>query len=369
MSARVPFFDLKQQYQAIREEMDREFAEVFAGGQFIGGDFIKAFEQEWANALNVSHCVALGNGTDALFVALKTLKLAPGDEVITPAWSWISSSETISLAGGKPVFADADEFFTVNVEELKKKRSHKTRGVVVVHLYGQPAGIDAIAEWCRQNGLFLIEDCAQAHLTTLHGKPVGTWGDMGTFSFYPTKNLGAYGDAGAVVAQRAELAEYARRFANHGGLSKDDHPMEGMNSRMDVLQAVALRVKLKYVAGWNDKRRTNAALYHELLGNVPQIVLPKIRQGAVHTFHVYAIRAQNRNELKDYLQQQGIETQIHYPKALPFDPAYQQMGHIPSDFPMAARFQNEVLSLPVYPELTEEQIYFVSKQIKNFYSP
>ncbi len=368
MTVQVPFFDLKQQYQALREELDTEFAKVFTEGLFVGGAFVKSFEQDWAKALNVPFCVAMGNGTDALFVALKTLKILPGDEVITPAWSWISTSETITLAGGKPVFADADEYFTVNVEELEKRRTHKTRGVIVVHLYGQPVDVDAIATWCRQHNLFLIEDCAQAHLTTLNGKPVGTGGDIGTFSFYPTKNLGAYGDAGALVTKNPELAEYARRFANHGGLSKDDHPMEGMNSRMDVLQAVTLQVKLKYLADWNDKRKANAAFYHQQLEGLEGIVLPKIRPGAGHTFHLFVIRAQQRDELKDFLQQQGIETQIHYLKALPFEPAYRYQNNTYSDFPMAARLQQEVLSLPIYPELTTQQIQWVSEQIIKFYS-
>jgi dTDP-4-amino-4,6-dideoxygalactose transaminase len=367
MLLRVPFFDLKSQYALFQKEIDQAIAAVFSQGQFIGSESVRSFEVNFARKLGVNHCLGVGNGTDALFVSLKTLGIGAGDEVITPAWSWISSAETITMTGATPVFADVDGYFTISVESIAGKITKRTKAVIAVHLYGQTADMAAIVKFCKTHGLFLIEDCAQAHFSSIDQSYAGCWGDIAAFSFYPTKNLGAYGDGGAVVTNDSVLAERTRRFANHGGLSKDDHTIEGMNSRLDSIQAAVLNVKLKYIEAWNGQRVENARLYMELLSEVFQLTLPSTREKSVHTFHLYVIRAQARDQLKFYLLEKGIETQIHYPKPLPFEPAYKYLNQIESDFPMAAKLQHEVLSLPIYPELGRTHIEYVAGHIKNFY--
>jgi dTDP-4-amino-4,6-dideoxygalactose transaminase len=319
--------------------------------------------------LDTKNCISVGNGTDALTVAIAQLGIQNWDEVLTPAFSWISSSETISLCGAKPVFIDIHpETYTIDPDLIESKITEKTKGIVVVHLYGQAAHISRIKEICKKHNLFLIEDCAQAHLTAEGEKYAGTFGDAGAFSFYPTKNLGAYGDAGCIVTNNDELAEKMRRFANHGALEKDDHLIEGMNSRMDTIQAAVLLAKLPHLKAWNEKRRQHAELYNSLLKDVEEIKPPFVRPNTTHTFHIYAIRATRRDDLKKYLLEKGIQTIIHYPKALPNLPAYQYLHHRPDDFPVASRFQDETLSLPIYPELTADQIEYVSLNIRDFYS-
>ena len=327
------------------------------------------FEKSFSRLYQSGFCIGVGNGTDALFLSLKALDLKEGDEVITPAHSWISTAETITLAGAKPVFADVDSsFFTVTPETIGKKINAKTKAVIVVHLYGQAAPIKSIAKLCKENNLFLIEDCSQAHLTAEENQLVGKVGAAGTFSFYPTKNLGAYGDAGCIIASDIELAVKIRRLANHGGLHKDEHFMEGTNSRLDSLQAAFLSAKLKHLSEWTEKRIQNAALYYSLLKNVQEIVLPYVRPDTKHSFHLFVIIAKKRDELKSFLQSQGIQTMIHYPTALPFEPAYAHLKHTREDFPVSFRLSQEILSLPIYPELSEAQIIYVSEKIKEFYS-
>lgn len=364
---RVPFVDLKGQYALVQPELEEAFKNIFLQGLFVGGDGVSSFEEKLAAKLGARHCVGVGNGTDALFLSLKALDIGPGDEVITPAWSWISSSETISQTGATAVFADADEFYTITVTEVEKKLTKKTRAVIAVHLYGQVADVAKLGELCKRHDLFLIEDCAQAHFSKMGSANAGTFGDVAAFSFYPTKNLGAYGDAGAVVTRHSQLAEKVRRLANHGGLSKDEHLMEGFNSRLDPLQAAALSVKLNHIESWNDKRRFHASIYKSHLFGIGDLVLPLVRQETTHSFHLFVIRTTQRDNLKQFLHESGIETQIHYPRALPFEPAYQHLRLQVHDFPLAAKLQSEVLSLPVYPELTEAQILYVCNTIKKFY--
>jgi len=364
----VPFADLAIQYKKLKPEIDQAISEVLDAGNFIGGKPVKDFEQNFASLCQVKNCVAIGNGTDGLFLALKALGVGPGDEVITPAWSWISTSEVITLAGATPVFADVDSsYFTITPEHVKDKITSRTKAVIVVHLYGQVAEVNEIKALCIQSNLFFIEDCSQAHLSSDQGTIAGTTGDCGVFSLYPTKNLGAYGDAGCVITSHDQLAEKIRRWANHGGLSKDDHVMEGFNSRMDTIQAAILNVKLKYLEEWNTVRIRNAKLYFENLSGISSIVLPGLRIGTVHTFHLFVIRIAERDELKSYLERRGVQTAIHYPKALPFEPAYDYLSQELSDFPVSSNFQNTVLSLPISPEITEEQVLYVCGMIKSFY--
>ena len=365
---KVPFASLAEQYLEIKPEIDQVIREVLSGGSFVGGKHTSEFENNFANLCKVKNCVGVGNATDALFLSLKALGIKPSDEVITPAWSWISTAEVITLCGAKTVFADVhQEYFTVTPESIIEKITSKTKAVIIVHLYGQVAETRAIKKLCDRNNLFLIEDCSQAHLSKEDEHMAGSIGDCGIFSFYPTKNLGAYGDGGCVITNDNGLAERVRRFANHGGLTKDEHLFEGTNSRLDTLQAAILNVKLKYLSDWNKKRITNASLYIQNLSDIGEIVLPIVREGTTHTFHQFVIKASNRAELKLFLAKQDVETVIHYPKALPFEPAYKYLNHVEIDFPISAMLQNQALSLPIQPELSKDQILYVCKLIKSFY--
>jgi dTDP-4-amino-4,6-dideoxygalactose transaminase len=364
----VPFVDLKVQYQSLKPEIDAAIQSVIDNTAFIGGKYVEAFEKTYAQKYGVKHCVSCANGTDAIYIALKALGIGPGDEVITVANSWISTSETITQTGAGPVFVDIDEYFHINPAKIEKKITKKTKAVIPVHLYGQPAAIDAIKRICDAHGLPLIEDCAQSHFATFGGRYAGTFGLAGTFSFYPGKNLGAYGDAGALITNDDDFARKARLFANHGSLQKHIHEIEGINSRLDAIQAVVLSVKLKRIDEWNKARHAHGLKYNALLSGIAGVKCPKVRDNAFHIFHVYSLRAPDRDKLADYLKSNGISTGIHYPTALPFMPAYSYLKHKPSDFPVAYECQGEILSLPMYPELSDGQIEYVAQTIKEFYA-
>lgn len=363
----IPFVDLKAQHHSLKTEIDQAIQSVIAETAFIKGKYVDKFENDYADEYGVKHCISVGNGTDAIYVALRALGIGPGDEVITVANSWISTSETISNTGARVVFVDIEpDFYTIDVKQIEEKITPKTKAIIPVHLYGQPAGVDAIKEICNKHGLFLIEDCAQAHFAKYKGQVVGTFGIAGTFSFYPGKNLGAYGDAGAIITNDDDFATKARMFANHGALKKHQHEIEGINSRMDGLQAAILNVKLPYIHKWNRRRFENAQLYSRLLSEVKDINVPPIRENSEHIFHLYVIRTSSRNELRNYLDEKGIATGIHYPTALPFLPAYKYLNHTPQDFPIASKYQDQILSLPMFPELTAKQIEYTAKSIQLF---
>jgi dTDP-4-amino-4,6-dideoxygalactose transaminase len=364
----VSFVDLKVQYQSLKAEIDSAIQSVIDNTAFIGGKYVEAFEQAYAKKYGVKRCISCANGTDAIYIALKALGIGPGDEVITVANSWISTSETITQAGARPVFVDIDQFFHIDPVKVEKKITKKTRAVIPVHLYGQPAAIDAIKRICDAHGLPLIEDCAQSHFATFGGQYAGTFGLAGTFSFYPGKNLGAYGDAGALITNDDDFARKARLFANHGSLQKHVHEIEGINSRLDAIQAVVLSVKLNRIDDWNRARHAHGLKYNSLLSSIPAVKCPKLRDNAFHIFHVYSLRAPRRDELANYLKSKGISTGIHYPTALPFMPAYSYLKHKPSDFPVAHECQGEIISLPMYPELSDGQIEYVAQTIKEFYA-
>lgn len=364
----VPFVDLKLQYLSLKKEIDSAVLYVMENTTFVGGEPLTSFENNFAAACRIKHCIGVGNGTDALYIILRSLGITAGDEVITVANSWISTSETISQCGAKPIFVDIEpDYYTIDVSKIEEKITAKTKAIIPVHLYGQMAEIDKISAICKKHNLFLIEDCAQAHLAEYKAVKAGTTGIASAFSFYPGKNLGAYGDGGAIITNDDSLASRMRMFANHGALIKHQHQIEGINSRLDTIQAAILNVKLPHLQMWNKQRLTNALLYNQLLADVPQIITPKFRPEATHIFHLYVIRAQKRNELIDYLAEKGIQTQIHYPTILPLLPAYKYLNHKPSDFPIAASYQDSILSLPMFPELKEEQIKFVAQSIKAFY--
>ena len=364
---KIPFVDLHAQYLSIKPQIDAAIAEVITQSAYIRGAHVDGFEQAWAETLGVKHCVSCANGTDALYVAMRGLGIKPGDEVITTAHYWISTSETITQAGGRVVFCDTDnETFTIDPALIEAKITSRTVGIIPVHLYGQPADMDAVMAIAKKHKLWVIEDCAQAHLARYQGRLVGTFGQAATFSFYPGKNLGAYGDAGCLVTNEAGLADWTATFARHGG--KGDHVMEGINSRLDGLQAAVLSVKLPHLAAWTEGRRRVAARYDELLKGVGDLVLPQVARDRDHVYHLYVIRSEKRDALKKHLGDAGIATVLNYPKALPFYPAYAYLGAVPADFPVAFRNQSRILSLPIFPEMSDEMIVRVVSQIREFFN-
>jgi dTDP-4-amino-4,6-dideoxygalactose transaminase len=366
---KVPFVDLGVQYMSIKDKIDKAIASVISDTAFIGGNHVKEFEQNFASIYGVKHVVSCANGTDSLYIIMRMLGIGVGDEVITVANSWISSSETITQTGANPVFIDVNpSYFSLDETQLESKITSRTKALIAVHLQGQICEMDTIKKICDERGIYLIEDCAQSHFSEYKAKRAGLFGIAASFSFYPGKNLGAYGDAGCIITNDSSLAEKCTMYARHGALKKHQHQMEGINSRLDGLQAAILSAKLPYIAEWTDKRIVNAALYNYYLKGIEQISLPLVRPDTKHTFHLYVIRAKYRSSLMEHLTPLGIETAIHYPKALPNLQAYNYLGHTTADFPVASRLQEEILSLPMYPELTEEKIKYVAGSISDFYS-
>jgi dTDP-4-amino-4,6-dideoxygalactose transaminase len=364
----VPFVDLTAQYKSIQPAIDGAIQNVITDTAFIGGKYVKQFEQEFASLYGIKHIIPCANGTDSLYIIMKMLGVGAGDEVITVANSWISSSETITQTGAKPVFVDAHpQYYSLDETKLEAVITPRTKALIAVHLQGQVCDMDALVAICSKHKIHLVEDCAQSHFSEYKGARAGVTGIAGSFSFYPGKNLGAYGDAGCIATNDDALAEKCRMFANHGALKKPFHLIEGINSRMDGLQAAILSAKLPYILQWTEQRIANAALYHKYLDGIDQLIRPAIRPGTKHTYHLYVVRAQQRDALMQHLQANGVETAIHYPTPLPFLQAYAYLGHSRQDFPVAAQLQGEILSLPLFPELTEEQIQYVAGCIKQFY--
>jgi dTDP-4-amino-4,6-dideoxygalactose transaminase len=364
----IPFVDLKAQYKSIKEEIDKAICNVITETAFIGGKYVKDFEQQFAELLGVKHVISCANGTDSLYIIMKMLGIGTGHEVITAANSWISSSETITQTGAKPVFVDVHpEYFSMDEEQLESKITPHTKAVIVVHLQGQVCNLEKIVEVCQKRNIAVIEDCAQAHLSEYRGKKVGLFGIAGSFSFYPGKNLGAYGDAGCMVTNDDALAEKCRMYANHGALKKHHHHIEGINSRLDGLQASILSAKLPYLHQWTEARIDAAARYDGLLKDIPGINIPAKRPDTRHTYHLYVVRAERRDELAEFLKTKGIETAIHYPTPLPLLPAYKYLQGRPENFPVAAAHQPRILSLPIFPEITEAQQEYVANTIRSFY--
>ena len=330
------------------------------------GIYLARFEESFARFCGVKHAIATNNGTTALHLALVALGVGPGDEVIVPTLSYIATANAVRYCGATPVLIDCDEeTLNIDVLAIESKMTPRTRAIIPVHLYGQPADMEAIIAIARKHKLWVIEDCAQAHLARCNGQVVGTFGDIATFSFYPGKNLGAYGDAGCAVTNDDHLADWMATFARHGG--KGEHTMEGINSRMDGLQATILNVKLPYLLAWTGARRRVAARYDELLNGVGGIVTPKVALDRDHVYHLYVIRTEKRDALRKDLTNAGIATVLNYPKALPFYPAYAYLSHAPQDFPVAYANQSRILSLPIYPEMTEEMIAYIVDRIESFF--
>ena len=366
-SGGVPFADLYAQYQSIKEDVDSVIAAVIRGSAFIRGPYVQKFEEQFAAAIGTSYCVSCANGTDSLYIAMQALGVKPGDEVIVPAHSWISTSETVTQAGATVVFCDTDErTFTIDPQKIGEHVTSRTVGIIPVHLYGQPADMDAVLEVARTRRLWVLEDCAQAHLARYKGKTVGTFGAAASFSFYPGKNLGAMGDAGAIVTNDPALAERMAMFARHGGLNKGSHVIEGINSRLDGLQAAVLSVKLPHLPGWTVRRQEIAAEYDRRFAGVKSLAIPAVAPGREHVYHLYVIRHESRDALAAVLAKAGVQTVINYPTALPFLPAYSRFGHTSEQFPHAHYNQSRVLSLPIFPEMSSRQIDSVVNSIEGF---
>jgi dTDP-4-amino-4,6-dideoxygalactose transaminase len=363
----VPFADLQLQYQSIKAEIDGAVAAVIRDSAFIRGPYVDAFEREFAAAAVAGHCVSCANGTDAIYLALRALKVQPGDEVITSAHSWISTSAMITHAGARPVFCDTDgTTFTIDPAAIEAAITPRIVGIIPVHLYGQPADMDAIMAIAEKHKLWVVEDCAQAHLARYKGRAIGTFGAAATYSFYPGKNLGAMGDAGAIVTNDGKLAEQMTMLARHGGLVKHQHEIEGVNSRLDGLQAAILSAKLPHLEAWTKTRQEAASVYDAGLNQIEDVVVPDVAPDRTHVYHLYTIRHPRRDALVKHLSARGVQTAVNYPTALPLLPAYSRFNHRPEQFPNAYADQNRIVSLPMFAEITRAQQDEVIRLIREF---
>ena len=333
------------------------------------GEELKKFEEEFALFCNTKYAIGVANGSDALILALIACGISKGDEVITVPHTFIATTEAISNVGGRVVFVDINpQTYTIEPSKIEEKINEKTKAIIPVHLYGQPAEMDSIIELAKKYNLKVIEDAAQAHGAEYKEKKVGSIGNVGCFSFYPGKNLGAYGDAGMVVTDNRKIAEKVKLLRNHGRITKKyEHEIEGYSSRLDNLQAAILRVKLKYLNKWNDRRRKNAKRYNELLSSVSGIITPYEADYVKHVYHLYVLRIQWRDELREELKSKGIATGIHYPIPLHLQPAYKYLGYKERDFPVTEKASQKILSLPMFAELSDSQIDEIVKLIKNYY--
>jgi dTDP-4-amino-4,6-dideoxygalactose transaminase len=363
---KISFLDLKAQYESIKPEIDEAIKKVVDSQIFILGKELEEFEKEFAKYLGAKYVVGVNSGTDALILSLLALGIGKGDEVITPVNSFIATTTAITQVGATPVFVDCDpDTYQINVKEVEKKITKKTKAILPVHLYGAPAEIEELQEIVKRNSLFLVEDAAQAHGSTFNNQKLGSFGDLGAFSFYPGKNLGAYGDGGAIATNNSELYEKLLKLRNYGQSKKYFHDSFGLNSRLDEIQAAVLRVKLKHLDMWNEKRREIVKLYSDGLKNVKT---QKIIDGGQSNYYIFSIESDKRAQLQEYLSKQGIETLIHYPIPIHLQKANKHLGYRKGDFPVAEMNAEECLSLPVYPELKAENVKYICQVINKFYS-
>jgi dTDP-4-amino-4,6-dideoxygalactose transaminase len=372
MRMKIPFVDLATQYSNIKPEIDSAIQGVIDSLAFVGtskNPHVKAFERAFGEYAGARYCIACANGTDAIEIVLRAAGIGPGDEVLVPALTWIATAESVSHAGGKPVFVDIDpQTYTISPEDARAKITSKTRAILPVHLYGLPADMEAILSIAEEHHLLVFEDCAQAHGAAHQGKHVGTIGRAGTFSFFPGKNLGAYGDAGGIITDDQELADNARMICQHGQTTKKfEHKIEGRNSRMDGIQAAILSAKLPHLEEWTEARIAAARMYTEKLSGLP-VDLPACPEGSRHVYHLYAVMTEDRDALRGYLAEREISSGCQYPVALPFVEAYGDWGHRVEDFPVAHQVSGRVITLPVYPEITAEQVDRVAGAVREFFS-
>ena len=364
----VPMVDLKAQYRRIREDVDAAIARVVESAEFIKGAECTAFEREFAAWCGVAHACGVANGTDALTLALRAYGVGPGDEVVTVANTFIATGEAILLNGARPVFVDVDPVtFTMDPSRIERAIGPRTRLILPVHLYGHPADMDAIREIADRRGLPVLEDAAQAHGASVGGRCAGSLGHAACFSFYPGKNLGAYGDAGMVVSNDGDFIARVRQIANHGGgANKYDNVVLGTNSRLDTLQAAILRAKLKHLDEWTRERRERALAYHQALADLGPDALPREREGARSAWHLYTLRVPDRDGLQQHLKAQGIATAVHYPRPIHLQPAMAPAGGKAGDLPVSERLSREVLCVPLYPELPLQAVERIAGEVLRF---
>jgi len=362
----VPLLDLTAQFRSIEPEIREAMDRVVTSGRFIQGPEVVEFEKEVGAYCRVPHAIACASGTDALILAMRALGVGPGDEVVTPAYSFLASASAIALVGGTPVFVDIEpDTYNIDLAKLEGALTPRTKAVIVVHLFGQCANLDTVKTICERRGVPLVEDAAQAIGAEWNGKRAGSVGDIGCFSFFPSKNLGAFGDGGLVVSTRAELGDKLRLLREHGARPKYNHIELGMNSRLDALQAAILRVKLRHLENWTEGRRRNADLYRERLAGAA-VGLPVARPEARHIYNQFVIRSTKREELRAHLAAAGVGTEIYYPKPMHTQPCFASLGHTEGDFPVSEAASRETLAVPIYPELTKDQIAYVADRVREF---
>ncbi|HTV63654.1 MAG TPA: DegT/DnrJ/EryC1/StrS family aminotransferase [Verrucomicrobiae bacterium] len=367
MADHIPYFDLPAQIRAIRKELDQALARTLDNCSFCLGPDVAQFEKEFAEYCGAKHCVGFNSGTSALHVAMLSLGVGPGDEVLTTPFTFVATSWAISYVGAKPVFVDIDDTtFNINPAWLDKAVSPRTKAVLPVHLYGQPFDVDAVLNVCRKHKLPMVEDACQSHGAKYRGKTIGTFGEISCYSFYPGKNLGACGEGGALVTNNPDLAARAKSLREHGSTKRYFHDEIGFNYRMEGFQGAVLGVKLKHLPNWTAERRRVARRYSECLKDTP-LQLPREADLAESVWHLYVVRHPRRDELKKFLEEQGVGCAIHYPIPLHLQKAYAHLGHRAGDFPVAEKAARECLSLPIYPELTDAQIGRVVEAIKGFF--
>ncbi len=375
---KVPFVDLRIQCNSMRQELSSKFEKILDATAFVMGKELEKFEEQFADFCGVNYAIGVANGTDALVLALRALGIRRGDMVITVPNTFIATVEAIIHAGAEPIFVDVDPI-TYNIdptgivhtlENSDDKKLKRIKAIIPVHLYGQPADMDPILKIAKKYNLRVVEDAAQAHGAQYRGQRVGSFGHIGCFSFYPAKNLGAFGDAGAAVTNDHEITTTVRKLRDHGGIKKYQHDLVGYNSRLDSLQAAVLLTKLRYLDEWNERRRKNAQIYDELLSEVPQVVTPGVSEKVNHVYHLYVVRLDNgnRDELRDYLGSRGIASGVHYPKPVHLTKAFQYLGRREGSFPVSEEYARKIISLPMYPQLKREQIEYVVQEIRRFLS-
>ena len=380
----VPFLDLKAQHHQIYNEIDDRITDIIANTAFVLGKHVEEFEKRFAELQGAKYCIGVSSGTDALHIALMALEIGPGDVVIVPVNTFIATAEAVNMVGAEPVFVDCDHFYNLDVKKLREiieskqyaVRSNDSRitnndsritAIIPVHLYGQPANMNEIMALAEEYGLYVVEDCAQAHLAKYKNSFVGNFGQFGCFSFYPGKNLGAYGEAGGLVTNDPDLYQKAKMIRQHGEIERYQHQRIGHNFRMEALQGAVLSTKLKYIRQWTEKRQKNAQVYNELLKDIQEVKIPAEIDHVRAVYHLYVIQTEARDALQKYLNENNIATGLHYPVPLHLQRAYAHLGYKKGDFPVAEELADEILSLPMYPELTEAQIRYVAEQIGEFY--
>ena len=364
----IPLVDLRAQYKSIKKEVDLAIKNVLKKADFVLGEEVEKFEKEFAAFCGVKYAVGLDTGLSSLELGMRALGIGPGDEVLTPANSFIASSSAISFTGAKPILADCDKkTYNIDIDDAEKRITKRTKAIMPVHLYGQMSDMERVAAFAKKHSLLIIEDACQAHGAKFRNKRAGSFGDFAAFSFYPGKNLGAYGDGGMFATDSKRLFKKIKMMRNYGRKNHNKylHFDLAWNRRLDTMQAAILRVKLKHLEKWNNLRRKHAYLYNELVKDL-DVVTPFEMNKCMHIYHVYSIRTKKRDKLKEELEKKGISTGVHYPIPIHLQPAYKALGYKQGDFPVTEKYAREILSLPMFPELKESQIKFIARQIKLF---